>query len=109
MISRRQFNTYGAAGPALAQGSTLRAEAEGSTATAPATASRTMRATQLTAFRRPLEIIEIPVAAPRADGAVVRVEASGICRSDWHFWNEDWTWMGLNLQLPTVLGHEWAA
>jgi hypothetical protein len=93
MISRRQFNTYGAAGLtygaaglALAQGSTLRAEAAGSTATA--TASRTMRATQLTAFRRPLEIVEIPVAAPRADGAVVRVEASGICRSDWHFWNQ---------------------
>ncbi|MGZ9112277.1 MAG: alcohol dehydrogenase catalytic domain-containing protein, partial [Rhodoplanes sp.] len=65
-----------------------------------------MRATQLTAFRRPLEVVEIPVAAPRADGAVVRVEASGVCRSDWHFWNEDWTWMGLKLPLPTVLGHE---
>jgi D-arabinose 1-dehydrogenase-like Zn-dependent alcohol dehydrogenase len=107
MISRRQFNKHGAAtlaGLALAQGSTFRAEAAGSIA--PATASRTMRATQLTAFRRPLEVVEIPVAAPRADGAVVRVEASGVCRSDWHFWNEDWTWMGLNLPLPTVLGHE---
>jgi DMSO/TMAO reductase YedYZ molybdopterin-dependent catalytic subunit len=69
MISRRQFHTsgaagltYGAAGLALAQGSTLRAEAAGSTA--PATASRTMRATQLTAFRRPLEIVEIPGRGP---------------------------------------------
>ena len=109
MISRRQFGKYGAAtvgGAVLAQVSTLRAEAAGSTAPAPATASRTMRATQLTAFRRPLEVVEIPVAAPRADGAVVRVEASGVCRSDWHFWNEDWTWMGLKLPLPTVLGHE---
>jgi D-arabinose 1-dehydrogenase-like Zn-dependent alcohol dehydrogenase len=107
MISRRQFGKYGAAtvgGAVLAQVSTLRAEAVGSTA--PATVSRTMRATQLTMFRRPLEVVELPVAAPRADGAVVRVEASGICRSDWHFWNEDWTWMGLKLPLPTVLGHE---
>lgn len=107
MISRRQFGKYGAAtvgGAVLAQVSTLRAEAVESTA--PATASRTMRATQLTVFRRPLEVVELPVAAPRADGAVVRVEASGICRSDWHFWNEDWTWMGLKLPLPTVLGHE---
>lgn len=109
MISRRQFGKYGAAtvgGAVLAQVRTLQAEAAGSTAPTPATASRTMRATQLTAFRRPLEVIEIPVAAPRADGAVVRVEASGVCRSDWHFWNEDWTWMGLKLPLPTVLGHE---
>jgi D-arabinose 1-dehydrogenase-like Zn-dependent alcohol dehydrogenase len=109
MISRRQFNTHGVATLAdltLAQGSTFRAETAGPTATAPATASRTMRATQMTAFRSPLKVVEMLVAAPRADGAVVRVEASGVCRSDWHFWNEDWTWMGLNLQLPTVLGHE---
>ncbi len=65
-----------------------------------------MRATQLTHFRQLLEVTEVPVAAPRADGALVRVEASGVCRSDGHFWNEDWTWMGLKLQLPTVLGHE---
>ena len=86
MISRRQFGKYGAAtvgGAVLAQVRTLQAEAAGSTAPAPATASQTMRATQLTAFRRPLEVVEIPVAAPRADGAVVRVEASGVCRSDW--------------------------
>jgi threonine dehydrogenase-like Zn-dependent dehydrogenase len=53
------------------------------------TAPRTMRAAQMTAFRRPLEVGEVPVAAPRADGAVVRVEACGVCRSDWHFWNNN--------------------
>lgn len=109
MITRRHFNKHGAAtvaGLALAQASGLRAEAAGSTGTAPATGSRTMRALPLTAFRGPLQVAEMPVAAPSADGAVVRVEASGICRSDWHFWNEGWTWMGLKLPLPTVLGHE---
>jgi D-arabinose 1-dehydrogenase-like Zn-dependent alcohol dehydrogenase len=69
-------------------------------------APRTMRAAQITAFRRPLQVDEIPVAAPRADGAVVRVEASGVCRSDWHFWNQDWGWIGLNLTLPANTGHE---
>jgi propanol-preferring alcohol dehydrogenase len=44
--------------------------------------------------------------APRSDGAVVQVEACGICRSDWHFWNQDWTWVGLDVPLPAVMGHE---
>jgi len=70
------------------------------------TAPRTMRAAQMTAFRRPMQLAELPVTAPRPDGAVVRVEACGICRSDWHFWNEDMGWIGMNLELPAVLGHE---
>jgi D-arabinose 1-dehydrogenase-like Zn-dependent alcohol dehydrogenase len=39
-------------------------------------------------------------------GAVVRVEANGICRSDWHAWVGDWSWFGLSLRFPHVLGHE---
>jgi D-arabinose 1-dehydrogenase-like Zn-dependent alcohol dehydrogenase len=70
------------------------------------TTPRTMRAAQITAFRRPLQVSEVPVAAPRADGAVVRVEASGVCRSDWHFWNQDLGWIGFNLPLPANTGHE---
>jgi propanol-preferring alcohol dehydrogenase len=65
-----------------------------------------MRVAQMTEFRRPIQVVEVPVAAPRADGAVVRVEASGVCRSDWHFWNQDLAWMGLNLVLPANTGHE---
>jgi D-arabinose 1-dehydrogenase-like Zn-dependent alcohol dehydrogenase len=67
---------------------------------------RTMRAARITAFRRPLQVDEVPVVAPRADGAVVRVEACGVCRSDWHFWNQDLAWIGFNLPLPTNTGHE---
>jgi propanol-preferring alcohol dehydrogenase len=70
------------------------------------TARRTMRAAQIAAFRRPIQVDDVPVAAPRADGAVVRVEASGVCRSDWHFWNRDLAWIGLNLALPANPGHE---
>jgi D-arabinose 1-dehydrogenase-like Zn-dependent alcohol dehydrogenase len=42
------------------------------------------------------------------DGAIVRVEASGICRSDWHLWQGDWGWIGFRPRMPTVLGHEFA-
>jgi len=38
--------------------------------------------------------------------AIVRVEANGICRSDWHIWVGDWTWIGFQLELPRVIGHE---
>jgi D-arabinose 1-dehydrogenase-like Zn-dependent alcohol dehydrogenase len=71
-------------------------------------APRTMRAAQITEFRRPIQVVEVPVAAPRTDGAVIRVEASGVCRSDWHFWNQDMGWIGFNLPLPAVgaTGHE---
>lgn len=41
-------------------------------------------------------------------GAIVRVEGSGICRSDWHVWQGDWSWIGLALPPPVVLGHEYA-
>jgi D-arabinose 1-dehydrogenase-like Zn-dependent alcohol dehydrogenase len=65
-----------------------------------------MRAALMTAFRRPIEVREVPVEAPRADGALIRVEASGVCRSDWHFWNQDLGWIGFNLLLPANTGHE---
>jgi len=38
--------------------------------------------------------------------AVVRVEANGICRSDYHLWQGGWPWIGLVLTPPVVLGHE---
>ena len=38
----------------------------------------------------------------------MRVEGSGICRSDWHLWQGDWGWIGFKPRLPTILGHEFA-
>ena len=65
-----------------------------------------MKAAVMTAYRQPLEIREI--ADPRAgeDDAVIRVEACGVCRSDWHLWQEDWSWVGVTVPLPAVPGHE---
>jgi len=38
----------------------------------------------------------------------LRVEANGICRTDWHL-DGDWTWVGVALPLPHVMGHDSAA
>jgi alcohol dehydrogenase, propanol-preferring len=65
-----------------------------------------MKAAVMTTYRRPLEIHELPDPQPGDNEAVVRVEACGICRSDWHLWQEDWSWVGVALPLPRVPGHE---
>lgn len=63
-----------------------------------------MRAVYYEAFRKPPRIETLPDPAPGAEGVVVRVEASGLCRSDWH------GWMGHDpdIRLPHVPGHELA-
>jgi len=65
-----------------------------------------MKAAVMTGLRAPLEIQQLPDPAPGPSDAVVRVEACGICRSDWHIWQGDWSWAGVELPLPFVLGHE---
>ncbi len=65
-----------------------------------------MRAAVMTAFRQPLEVRDVPDPQPGDNDAVVRVEACGVCRSDWHLWQEDWSWVGVALTLPAVPGHE---
>ncbi len=67
-----------------------------------------MKAAVMTEFRKPLEIMDLPDPEPGPDDALIRVEACGICRSDWHLWQGDWTWMGIQPQLPLVMGHEMA-
>jgi D-arabinose 1-dehydrogenase-like Zn-dependent alcohol dehydrogenase len=67
-----------------------------------------MKALVFEAVGKPMEVKEMPKPALRPDGAIVRVEGSGICRSDWHLWQGDWTWIGFQQRLPMVLGHEFA-
>ena len=63
-----------------------------------------MRAVLYDAFGRAPELVEVPDPAPERDGVVVRVGATGVCRSDWH------GWMGHDpdVRLPHVPGHELA-
>ena len=62
-----------------------------------------MKAAVMEAYREPLVVREVPDPKAGPDGAVVRVEANGICRSDWHGWAGDWPTF---FNLPHVLGHE---
>jgi D-arabinose 1-dehydrogenase-like Zn-dependent alcohol dehydrogenase len=65
-----------------------------------------LRAVQLAAIGEPLRVVSVPEPVPGARDALVRISACGICRSDWHHWQGDWTWEGIQLQLPRILGHE---
>ena len=44
----------------------------------------------------------VPDPSPADDGVVIRVEANGICRSDWH----GWAGHDPDIVLPHVPGHE---
>lgn len=65
-----------------------------------------MRAAVLEAVRKPLAVREMPDPQTPPNGAIIRVEANGICRTDWHLWAGDWSWVGIQLPTPHVLGHE---
>ncbi|MBD8609262.1 alcohol dehydrogenase catalytic domain-containing protein [Frigoribacterium sp. CFBP 13729] len=63
-----------------------------------------MRAVLYDHFGSVPTIVELPEPVPPADGVVVRVAATGVCRSDWHAWkgHDD------SVHLPHVPGHEFA-
>ncbi|MGW4509146.1 zinc-dependent alcohol dehydrogenase family protein [Streptomyces sp. NPDC004436] len=63
-----------------------------------------MRAVVFERYGGPAEVRELPDPRPAPGGVVVRVEATGLCRSDWH------GWMGHDpgIVLPHVPGHELA-
>ena len=65
-----------------------------------------MRAAVMEAIRKPLTVQEVPDPQLPPDGAIIRAEAEGVCRSDWHAWSGDWGWIGLTPPLPLVMGHE---
>jgi alcohol dehydrogenase len=63
-----------------------------------------MKAVYYEAFGQPPVVTEVNDPTPSAEGAVIKVEATGLCRSDWH------GWMGHDpdIRLPHVPGHELA-
>lgn len=64
-----------------------------------------MKAVIFERFGGPLTVAQVADPVPDDDGVVIEVEASGICRSDWHGWlghDPDIT------RLPHVPGHELA-
>ena len=63
-----------------------------------------MKAAVFEQFQQPLTIQTVPDPDLTKDGVIIRVRATGICRSDWH------GWMGhdADVHLPHVPGHELA-
>lgn len=63
-----------------------------------------MRAVYFEKFQQRPVIAHVADPTPTAQGVIVKVEASGVCRSDWH------GWMGHDpdIKLPHVPGHELA-
>jgi S-(hydroxymethyl)glutathione dehydrogenase / alcohol dehydrogenase len=63
-----------------------------------------MRAAVQYAFGEPLVVQDVALDAPKEGEVLVRMAASGVCRSDWH------TVQGIHPhRLPVVLGHEGSA
>ncbi|MFF2162229.1 zinc-dependent alcohol dehydrogenase family protein [Streptomyces sp. NPDC058175] len=63
-----------------------------------------MRAVVFEKFGERAEVREVPDPVPAPHGVVVRVEATGLCRSDWH----GWIGHDPDVRLPHVPGHELA-
>jgi len=63
-----------------------------------------MKAILYEAYEAAPKLVSVPDPTPPAHGVVVKVEATGVCRSDWH------GWMGHDpdITLPHVPGHELA-
>jgi D-arabinose 1-dehydrogenase-like Zn-dependent alcohol dehydrogenase len=63
-----------------------------------------MRAVVFTEFGGTPDVRDVDMPVADAAGAVIRVEATGVCRSDWH------GWMGHDpdVLLPHIPGHEFA-
>src|SRR3954469_8849258 len=62
-----------------------------------------MKAAVLHAIDAPLRVEELTREDPRAGELRVRVEAAGVCHSDYHYMTGD-----LRCPLPVVVGHEGA-
>jgi D-arabinose 1-dehydrogenase-like Zn-dependent alcohol dehydrogenase len=62
-----------------------------------------MRAVRYAAYAEPPVVIDVADPSCPPDGVVIRVRATGVCRSDWH------AWLGHDpVPLPMVPGHELA-
>ena len=63
-----------------------------------------MKAVYYEEFRGKIDVREVPDPKVSADSVIIKVEATGLCRSDWH------GWMGHDpdIVLPHVPGHELA-
>ncbi|GEB77214.1 zinc-dependent alcohol dehydrogenase family protein [Sporolactobacillus inulinus] len=63
-----------------------------------------MKAAVLDKFKEPLAVKEVSDPELTSDGIILKLKATGVCRSDWHAWEGEWN--GFIPPLPHILGHE---
>jgi len=57
-------------------------------------------------YKQPLQIEETPRPSPGADEVLIQVEACGVCHSDLHIAEGDWTHLLRIIKRPLIPGHE---
>lgn len=63
-----------------------------------------MKAAYYESFKGPVTIAQLPDPTPAVNEVIIRVKATGLCRSDWHGWQGH----DADIHLPHVPGHELA-
>jgi propanol-preferring alcohol dehydrogenase len=65
-----------------------------------------MRAALLREFKQPLSLEEVARPIPNSDEVLIAVEACGVCHSDLHVADGDWSQISSIVKRPLILGHE---
>src|SRR5216683_4100423 len=65
-----------------------------------------MKAAVLNEFKGPLEFKEVPQPQLEPGDVLIKVEACGVCHSDLHVADGDWTQFARIVKKPLILGHE---
>ncbi|EEG09863.1 zinc-dependent alcohol dehydrogenase family protein [Pseudogulbenkiania ferrooxidans] len=63
-----------------------------------------MKAVVYESFAAPPQLTTVPDPTPESSGVVIKVMATGVCRSDWH----GWVGHDPDIRLPHVPGHEFS-
>src|SRR5579862_6233992 len=65
-----------------------------------------MKAAILREFKKPLTLEEVVQPQPGVDEILIQVEACGVCHSDLHVADGDWSQFAKLVKSPLILGHE---
>lgn len=65
-----------------------------------------MKAAVLREFKKPLAIEDMAQPRPGADEVLIRIEACGVCHSDVHVLDGDWSQFAKIVKTPLIPGHE---
>jgi len=65
-----------------------------------------MKAAVLHGFKKPLEFEDVPRPLPDTNDLLIQVEACGVCHSDLHVADGDWSQFTGITKMPLILGHE---